>query len=173
MKTTTAIISALALGLALVSCDSKDKQSAAPETATQTAVMEARFTDAAPSEYVTIEEARETPAGEKVTVKGTLLGREEIFLNKAAMFIIGDPEKIEIEENEDKPWKACCTPPDVIKVNTLTVQFVDAGGKLIPATAKGVKGLKELDEVVIAGTMDPASTMDAPVLNVDTITIVK
>lgn len=174
---TTAIISSIAVALALVSCDKQEKTDTAATSEqaanTGTAQMEARFTETAPTEYVLIEEARETPAKEKVTVKGTLLGRENIFAEKAALFIIGDPEKIEIEEGEEKPWIACCTPPEIVKVNTITVQFVDNDGNLIMETAKGVKGLKELDEVVISGVMDNSSTPDAPILNIETITIVK
>lgn len=176
--TATAIIPAIALSMALVSCNKSEEPSSKDAAAQQqaspsVAVMEACFTETAPTEFVSIEEARKVPAKQKVAVKGTLLGRENIFLDNAAMFLIGDPSKIEIETGEEKPWIACCTPPEVIKTSTLTVQFVDDQGNVIRQSAKGVKGLKELDEVIISGEMDEASTPEAPILNIGKINIVK
>lgn len=178
MKITTAIIPSIAIAFTLASCDKPADQTppGAPQASSEDAsvkIMEARFSDTVPSEVSTIEEARTTPAKGKVTVKGTLLGRENIFADKAAIFIIGDPEKIEIEEGEAKPWIACCTPPETVKANTITVQFLDDSGNLVMKSAKGVKGLKELDEVVISGTMDESSTKEAPILNIEGISIIK
>lgn len=165
-----AIMLALSVSMAVVSCGEKKVETAAVPPASSE--MEACFVAESPSGAVTIEEARKVEPKGKVTVKGTLLGREKIFADKAAIFIIGDPAKIEIEEHEGKPWSACCTPPEIIKANTLTVQFVDKNGKLVMLPAKGVKGLKELDEVIISGEMDASSTSEAPILNIEKIAII-
>ncbi len=89
------------------------------------------------------------------------------------MFLLGAPDKIEIEDHEEHAWSGCCTPQEVKNLHTMTVQFVDGEGNLIMETAKGVKGLKELDQVVISGKMDASSTPEAPVLNIEQISIVK
>lgn len=173
----TTIISSIAISISFISCDKTDKTTAIDNNAASSEksipLIERSFISEPPSEFVNIGQARSIPAGKKVTVKGSLIGHENIFVDKAAMFIIGDPEKIEIEEDEAKPWTACCTPPEIIKANTLTVQFLDQDGNLIMQTAKGIKGLKELDTVIISGTMDSSSTPEAPLLNIEHISIVK
>lgn len=53
----------------------------------------------------------------------------------------------------------------------MTVQFVDEQGQPIKHSAKGVNGLKEQDAVIITGTIDPHSTPEHPVLNIESIVI--
>ena len=66
----------------------------------------------------------------------------------------------------------CCTDPAVLKEALLSVQVVDASGKTIPVTIKGVNNMKEEAWVVIKGTPAPSSTKEAPLLNATQIYVV-
>ena len=68
-------------------------------------------------------------------------------------------------------WAAGTVPVEIRKNNTMTVQFVDEQGQPIKHSAKGVNGLKEQDTVIITGTIDPHSTPEHPVLNIESIVI--
>lgn len=118
-----------------------------------------------------VSEARKTVPGEKVTVKGAVLGAEPVFAENMATFTIGDPAQLLANMKEHGTWSADSVPVEIRNNHTLAVQFVDEQGKPIPQSAKGVNGLKERDAVIITGTIDPHSTPDRPVLNIESIVI--
>lgn len=175
MKTTAYIIAALSM-LALNAC--KDKaatENAAPAaSAAATSALQGYFGTVEGKEQAKdIKDARKTAAGETVTVRGRLVGAEDIFANGQAFFKIGDPSFVIAEMQEEKPYTACCTPQDIKTANMLTIQLADKEGMVIEQSVKGVNGLKELDYVVVSGKMAPDSTETAPVLNAEKIEIVK
>ncbi|MEG2236923.1 MAG: hypothetical protein RRY13_04630 [Akkermansia sp.] len=162
----------------LSSCDNKNNlaNTTPPGQENSLAAMQARFAadmvGVQLGKYIPIRDARQIKPGEKATIKASLIGQDNIFEDDLAIFIIGDPAAIKVAPDKPIPWSDKETPPEVVKENTMRVQFVDAQGKPLHASAKGVKGLQELDNVIISGTMDEISTPDAPVLNIDKIIIV-
>ncbi len=175
MKTTAYIIAALSM-LALNACKDKAATTNNAPAASQaaTSALQGYFgTVDGKDQAKDIKDARKTAAGQAVTVRGRLVGAEDIFASGQAFFKIGDPSFVIAEMQEEKPYTACCTPQDVKTANMLTIQLVDKEGMVIEQSAKGVNGLKELDYVVISGKMAPDSTETAPVLNAEKIEIVK
>lgn len=73
-------------------------------------------------------------------------------------------------ESVEYDW--CCTDPAVLKEALLSVQVVDANGKRIPATIKGVSSMTEEARVVIKGTPAPTSTKETPLLNATQIYVI-
>ena len=144
---------ALSLAAALVACNPKETVKALTSDQNVTQEM------AAP--------------GEKVTVKGAVLGEEPVFAENIASFTIGDPAQLLANMQEHGTWTADSVPVEIRRDNTMTVQFVDEQGNPIKQSAKGVNGLKERDAVIITGTIDPHSTSERPVLNIESIVIEK
>ena len=118
-----------------------------------------------------VSDARKTPPGDKVTVKGIVIGDEPVFSKNIASFTIGDPDQILSDMKESGDPASGTVPAEIWKNNTMTVQFVDDRGQPIKHSAQGVNGLKERDAVIITGTMDPHSTPEHPVLNIESIVI--
>ena len=106
-------------------------------------------------------------------MKGAFLGEEPVFAENIASFTIGDPAQLLANMQEHGTWTADSVPVEIRRDNTMTVQFVDEQGNPIKQSAKGVNGLKERDAVIITGTIDPHSTSERPVLNIESIVIEK
>lgn len=118
-----------------------------------------------------VSDARKAAPGDKVTVKGAVIGDDPVFSKNIASFTIGDPAQLLVNMKEKGVWAAGTVPVEIRKNNTMTVQFVDEQGQPIKHSAKGVNGLKEQDAVIITGTIDPHSTPEHPVLNIESIVI--
>lgn len=88
-----------------------------------------------------------------------------------ASFTIGDPAQLLLNMKERGVWSNGTVPVEIRKNNTMTVQFVDGSGRPLKHTAKGVNGLKEQDAVIISGTIDPHSSPENPILNIESIVI--
>ena len=162
---------ALSLAAALVACNPKETVKAL----TSDQNMAVRFAEnmvGLPRALV-VSEARKAAPGEKVTVKGAVLGEEPVFAENIASFTIGDPAQLLANMQEHGTWTADSVPVEIRRDNTMTVQFVDEQGNPIKQSAKGVNGLKERDAVIITGTIDPHSTSERPVLNIESIVIEK
>ena len=113
--------------------------------------------------------ARALPAGEKVTLRARLIGAADIFAGQQAMIILGDPAYVKPNYAKPKPYLACCTPAELKAAHTITAQAVGEDGLPLPHSLKGLGGLKELDYVIISGSMAPESTPQAPLLNIHSI----
>ena len=118
-----------------------------------------------------VSDARKAAPGDKVTVKGAVIGDEPVFSKNIASFTIGDPAQLLTNMKERGVWSTGTVPVEIRKNNTMTVQFVDDQGQPIKHSAKGVNGLKERDAVIITGTIDPHSTPENPVLNIESIVV--
>ncbi|MCH2208278.1 MAG: hypothetical protein MK132_20735 [Lentisphaerales bacterium] len=127
---------------------------------------------------VAVLEARKGKAGDKITVQGKIMGSPKPFVDGRASFIIGDPAKLtscDLKEGDpcEVPWDVCCEDSQDIADATLSIQIVDANGKVLKTGLKGINGLKELSNVVIEGTVDSGSTESSMIVNASSITVVK
>lgn len=118
-----------------------------------------------------VSDARKAAPGDKVTVKGAVIGNAPVFSKNIASFTIGDPAQLLLNMKERGVWSNGTVPVEIRKNNTMTVQFVDGSGRPLKHTAKGVNGLKEQDAVIISGTIDPHSSPENPILNIERIVI--
>jgi hypothetical protein len=159
--------------VSLMGCNPKETVNALTSDQNVTQQMAVRFAEnmvGLPRALV-VSDARKAAPGDKVTVKGAVLGDEPVFSKNIASFTIGDPAQLLANMKERGVWSTGTVPVEIRKNNTMTVQFVDDQGQPIKHSAKGVNGLKERDAVIITGTIDPHSTPENPVLNIESIVI--
>ena len=87
---------ALSLAAALVACNPKETVKALTSDQNVTQEMAVRFAEnmvGLPRALV-VSDARKAAPGEKVTVKGAVLGEEPVFAENIASFTIGDPAQL-------------------------------------------------------------------------------
>lgn len=162
-----------AAAVSLPGCDPRETVNALASDQNVTRQMAVRFAEnmvGLPRALI-VSDARKAAPGEKITVKGALIGDDPVFSKNIASFTIGDPAQLLSNMKKRGVWSTGSVPVEIRKNNTMTVRFVDDKGQPIKHTAKGVKGLKERDAVIITGTIDPHSTPEHPVLNIESIVI--
>lgn len=93
--------------------------------------------------------------GEEVVIHGRIGGSKSPFVAERAMFTLADMRMPPCNANPDDkcpdPWDYCCEPKDKLLANTLTAQLTGPDGKPLKLDLNGVKGLKPLAEVIVAG----------------------
>jgi hypothetical protein len=116
------------------------------------------FVDAEPADAKCVAEVKKNAKkGETVVIKAKIGGRSEPFVKYRAIVVIADRCMKSCDQIPGdtctKPWDYCCEPPESLKANTMTVQFVDDAGKVLKTGAQGVHGLEPLALVVFEGTV--------------------
>lgn len=158
----TKLLLALILA-ALVSCE-KHESAAPASPAPDTSALEAFFTEEPIADPQAIHIAHTTAKpGDEIVIKGLIMGREKVFVEGRASFLLGDREKLTPcnEKPDDAcptPWDACCDSPDVKRTAIASIQILDADGRVLAGGLKGVKSLKELSAVTVSGTVDASSS---------------
>ena len=93
--------------------------------------------------------------GDEVVIVGRIGGSAQPWVEGRAGFLIVDPSFLPCNEKEDDacptPWDYCCDAKEDLVKGMATVKVVDAGGQTVPADARQLLGLKELDTVVVRG----------------------
>lgn len=115
--------------------------------------------------------------GDLVTIKGRVMGRNDLFVEGRAAFILGDPELLtacsDIPDDDCKtPWDTCCDSKESRRDGTATIQLRGAGGRVLAKSLKGEQGLKELSVVTVKGTIDEHSSADSLIINAQSIHVV-
>lgn len=158
MKNAIRISACLAVAtlLGMSGCD--DKAASNGSSANSAAATPSWLMNDRPSEWIEVGTAKQTvEAGQTVTLRGRIGGRDQPIAADSAAFVIVDvsiPSCAEIEgDNCAKPWDYCCEPRESLTANTATIIVLDEGGtqtkfNLIEA------GFNPLDEVIVTGTVD-------------------
>ncbi len=177
MKLTNLSIALIAL-LSLYAC--KPKESASnTKTQAPDPVLAAYFVTETLPDAQSIHIARTTAKpGDTITLKGEVIGREKVFVDGRAAFILGDPEKLTAcnkkpGDNCETPWDACCDSQEVKKIATASIQIVDENGRAMARELKGVNDLKELSSLTLKGIVDQSSTEENFVINATQIHVEK
>lgn len=177
MKNTLLLSTVLAL-FALNSC--KDTETtASTEVATPSASFGKYFTDEEIAGAQDIHIARTTAKpGDEITLKGEVMGREKIFVDGRASFIMGDPTKLTTCDKIPgdtcaTPWDACCDSKELKRVGIASIQIVDAEGRVLDGDIKGTNGLKELSTITVSGTVAENSTEENLIVNATRIRVEK
>ena len=115
-----------------------------------------------PGGAISVTDAKATvKAGDKVVVRARIGGRKDAMNDEGAVFVVMDlaiPYCGELRaEGCPTPWDYCCETPESKMANAATIQIVDADGEPIDDDIRGA-GLKELDEVVLVGTVGPRAS---------------
>ena len=170
-------LAGMAVLIALAACQpgGKSESTAKAPEAGPSAALTAVFTKEKPAGAIAVADAVATAKpGAEIVVHGKLLGAEHIFVKNRAAFMIGDPAVLSScdtkpGDNCPTPWDACCDSHEAKRAGTATVQVVDATGAVLRENVSGVGGLKELADVVIAGTVAPASGNGVLIINAKAI----
>lgn len=171
MKTILAPLTVTALIFALSGCGEDAPSDASQSTSPQ---LEGLFVDAEPTEALSVIEARKTVTpGSDITVTGRVAGAMKPFTEEYALLVLADDtletcERIPGDECPT-PWDACCADPEVIKNSRLTLQVVGEDARPLGLGLKGVNGLKELDGLVVSGTIAEGSTAENLIVNATSI----
>lgn len=179
MKAIITAISLFAGALFLVSCSDNNKASSDIPKTTPHVASEALSKVFAPVKdpAVSILKARSTAKpGETLSITGVVMGNVKPFVEGRAVFILGDPEKLttcDRRPGDDckTPWDACCDAAEDIKAATVTVQVVDADGKVLKEPIENVNGLKPLSTVAVTGVVDDSSNENLLILNARSIQV--
>ena len=174
-KQLTALLIAV---FAAISCE-RHEPAASADPVLPTAEFNAFFTEQPIADAKPIHLARTTSKpGDGIVISGLIMGREKVFVDGRASFLLGDPEKMkpcnEMPGDEcATPWDACCDSKEVKRGNIVSIQIVDGEGRVLSGELKGVNGLKELSSVTISGTVDQNSTAENLVVNATMIHVSK
>ena len=178
MKATVTLFAILA-ALSLSACkESVTTVETSEETVAPDSALERFFTEEAIPEAQAIHIARKTAKpGEEISLKGALIGREKIFVDGRASFILGDPEKLTScdkmpDDHCATPWDACCDSKELKKIGVVSIQILGEDGRVLSGNLKGTKGMKELSSITLTGTVDQSSTADNLVVNATKIHVV-
>ncbi|MBX3409062.1 MAG: hypothetical protein KF859_04170 [Phycisphaeraceae bacterium] len=98
--------------------------------------------------------------GEEVVLVGRVGGSKHPFVAGRLVFtLIGRGLKACNEIPGDtcpEPWDYCCDSRDEILVNSVTVQVVNHTGQILRTDLKGRRGITELTEITVSGTISVA-----------------
>ena len=122
-----------------------------------------------PGEAVTVSQARESAKpGDAIVVSGRIGAAHKPFGEGFATLVLGDESLQYCNEIPgdacETPWDACCEDRPKIAANRASVQLL-VDGLPIAESLKGAGGLTELDQIVVAGVVDPSSTSDNLIIN--------
>ncbi|MEM7602641.1 MAG: hypothetical protein AAF357_14645 [Verrucomicrobiota bacterium] len=136
--------------------------------------ISAVFLDESPGEAILVSEARRSATpGETLVIEGKIAGVMSPFTEGYASAVLSN-ETLRtcdlIPEDEcPTPWDACCEAPEVISAQVMTMQISGDDGLPVAEGLKGVKGLKELDSLVVVGTVNESSTPENLILDLSGI----
>lgn len=97
-------------------------------------------------------------AGDSVTVSGQIGGTTEPFGEGYALFMLADESLVFCNEMSDEdhcptPWDACCEDPDKLRNSRAMIQIIDDAGEVRTQSLKNQAGLRELEPIVLSGTV--------------------
>lgn len=166
--------------VALTACgDSKPDKPTASSGGTATALPATLLSDKAPEGALDVVAARgAAKAGDPIVLRGRVGGKEKPFSDAVAVMVLADDKAIKAcnetpGDSCESPWDFCCEESATLAASTATIQAKDADGKILRSTFRGLGGIKELSELVIAGTVDGASTPEALIVNATSIHVEK
>jgi hypothetical protein len=177
MKLTNLSIAVIAM-LSLHACKNEESKPSAETQAPDPALAAFFVTETLPdAQAIHIARTAAKP-GDTITLKGEVMGREKVFVDGRAAFILGDPEKLtSCDKNPgdtcETPWDACCDSKELKRIGIALIQILGEDGRVMASELKGVNGLKELSSVTLRGVVDSVSTEDNFVINATQIHVEK
>jgi len=179
MKYSTTLLTVAAIAASFLSAckdsgdndPSNDSGSAAAADSATDPKISAVFVETEPADAVIVSELRKTAKpGDEVTLVGKIAGAMTPFTEGFATAVVSDIalETCDLIPGDEcpTPWDACCADPDHIKAVRLTIQVLGDDGRPVAQTLKGINGLKELDPVVVTGTVAEGSNEENLIVNV-------
>lgn len=114
--------------------------------------------DKSPDNVKNVTDAKDTAKpGDEIAVRGRVGGSARPFVDRRAVFtLVGRGPHACSDHDDDHcktPWDFCCTPRDELRAHSATIQIVDEKGAPIRTDIKGRRGIKELSDLTIVGTV--------------------
>ncbi|MEM1441725.1 MAG: hypothetical protein AAGF67_05250 [Verrucomicrobiota bacterium] len=173
MNSSKVILLALASAV-LVSCGEKPEAGNSAETEETASLQDSPLSDVflseEPSNAISVSEARgQAEPGKELVVTGKIAGVFQPFTEGFATAVLGDVEMktcdLTGDDGCESPWDACCADPEEVKTQRLTIQVLGEDGMPIAEGLKGINGLKEMDVLVVSGTVNETSTEENLILD--------
>lgn len=117
MRTTHLIILTMA-AVSLMGCNPRETVNALTSDQNVTQKMAVRFAEnmvGLPRALV-VSDARKAAPGDKITVKGAVIGDDPVFSKNIASFTIGDPAQLLVNMKEKGVWAAGTVPVEIRKI---------------------------------------------------------
>ena len=167
VKQTILVLGIAALGVLISGCSQSGID--VGSTAETSEELNAYILAESPGEAITVSQARESAKpGDAIVVSGRVGAAHKPFGESFATLVLGDESLQYCNEIPDDtcetPWDACCEDRLKISANRANVQLL-ADGLPIAESLQGAGGLTELDQIVVAGLVDPSSTSDNLIIN--------
>ncbi|MEM6279772.1 MAG: hypothetical protein AAF733_09855 [Verrucomicrobiota bacterium] len=159
----------------LISCGEKEETGDAKQTSSAgESPLEAVFLSEEPSDAISVSEARgKANPGEELVVTGKIAGVVHPFTEGYATVVLGDVamQTCDLKEDDEceTPWDACCADPEEVQNQRMTIQVLAENGLPVAESLKGFKGLKELDVIVVSGTVNETSSEENLILDLSGI----
>ncbi|MBP82634.1 MAG: hypothetical protein CMO61_02160 [Verrucomicrobiales bacterium] len=158
-----------ALAFLFTSCGGGKSEPEAP-TVGVSSIFDAVLVNTKPEDAVSVVEARKSASpGDLIAVTGKIAGAMQPFTESFAAAILADQALATCDlTNDDQcptPWDACCVEIPVIQSMRMLIQVLGDDGRPIPEGLAGVRGMKELDVLVVAGTVAEGSTAENLIVN--------
>jgi hypothetical protein len=162
----------LAACLTLAACGPSEPEISESSEPAASPPAERLFLDAAPSDALSVGQARaQLSPGDTAVVTGQIGGAPQPFVEGYAAFVLADSDILFCDEMGDDhcpaPWDACCEDPDKVSALRASVQFNDAQGEILTVNLKGQRGLEELSYVTVTGLVADTSTPENLVILAD------
>lgn len=173
MNSVKASISLLSFGAIIIlfsSCGGGETEPEETASVDLKRVIEVVFDEKEPESPITVVEARKSAQpGDEVIVIGKVSGAMNPFTEGFATFVLADQalETCDLVPGDlcETPWDACCVEPSVIQNMRMSIQILGEDGRPVMQSLRGVRGMKELDTLVVSGTVAEESTADNLILN--------
>ena len=167
VKQTILGLSIAAIGILIAGCSQSGID--VGSTAETSEELNAYILAERPGEAITVSQARESAKpGDTIVVSGRVGAAHKPFGEGFATLVLGDESLQYCNEIPgdacETPWDACCEDRQKITANRASVQLL-ADGLPIAESLQGAGGLTELDQIVVAGVVDPSSTSDNLIIN--------
>ncbi len=179
MKIHTLLATALIAALAACNKAEPEKPAVKADPTSTGGLPATLLADKAPDGALNVVAARAAAKpGAPIVLRGKVGGKMKPFSDAVAVMVLADLEAItscdkDPDDTCETPWDFCCEEAATIAASTATIQTKDADGKVLRSTFRGLGGIKELSELVIAGTVDDASTPEALIVNATSIHVEK
>ncbi len=165
----TSLAIALSSIVALAGCGEQSSKST--DSSASVSVQNAAWLlETEPTGAVSVSEVKSSATeGQTIVVRGRIGGRKETISDGSPVFTIVDlalPHCGEIPGDKcTKPWDYCCEKPEDLTANMATIRLASGDPR--------DGSLKELDEVIIKGTVGPRPNASVFTVNATGVYVVK
>ncbi len=174
MKTSISLLCLGAMTILFSSCGGEKAEPEETASVDLNPVLEGVFEETEPATSITVVEARKSAKpGEEIIVTGKVAGAMSPFTEGFATVVLADQalETCDLIPGDmcETPWDACCVETAVIQSMRMSIQVLGEDGRPVMQSLGGVRGMKELDTLVVTGTVAEESTAENLILNATAI----